>query len=85
MARPTSDFDRMLAYRDRHAGWIVFRSVYWAIYLLLIGTVLLIASGSGVQLATQTFLGIALFILAIMIIVYGAAEVLHHKLMRRYG
>ncbi len=87
MARGTSrnDFDRILEYRVRHSGWIIFRAIYWAIYLLLLGILLLYYSINNVSLSLQVFFGWAFTVLALMLIIYGAAEVLHHKLMRRYG
>ena len=78
-----SDFDRYLDYKARHGGWIIFRSVYWAIYLVVLGT-LLIVSGS-VPISGTIFFGVALELLAAMIIIYGAAEALHHKLMKKHG
>lgn len=78
-------FDRMLAYNARHTGWIIFRSVYWAIYLLLLGILLLYYSVNNVGISLQVFFGWAFTILAIMLIIFGAAETLHHKLMRKYG
>ena len=83
MARDS--FDRMLEYQARHAGWIIFRSVYWALYLLLLGVLLLFYSTQSIAISLQVFFGWSFTVLAIMIIIYGAAEVLHHKLMRRYG
>ena len=80
-----SDFDRYLDYKARHGGWIIFRSVYWAIYLVVLGA-LLIVNGSGSVLISGTiFFGVALELLAVMIIIYGAAEVLHHRLMKKHG
>jgi uncharacterized membrane protein YjfL (UPF0719 family) len=78
-------FDRMLGYQARHAGWIIFRSVYWALYLLLLGMLLLFYSIQNISISLQVFFGWAFSILAIMIIIYGAVEVLHHKLMKKYG
>ena len=82
---PHDSFDRMLAYNERHGGWIIFRSVYWAVYLLLLGVLLLYYSVNNISVSLQVFLGWAFTVLAIMLILYGAAETLHHKLMRRYG
>ncbi|MDE1873944.1 MAG: hypothetical protein KGI04_02385 [Candidatus Micrarchaeota archaeon] len=78
-------FDRMLAYQARHSGWIIFRSVYWAIYLLLLGIVLIFYSAASITISLQVFLGWAFTLAGIMIIIYGATETLHHKLMRKYG
>lgn len=78
-------FDRMINFMAKQSGWIVFRSVYWAIYLLLLGILLLFYSVQQVSVSLQTFFGWAFTILAVMIIIYGAVETLHHKLMRKYS
>jgi len=85
MPRKRDSFDRMLEYQTRHAGWIIFRSIFWAMYLLIIGGVLIFYSMADVSVSLQFFFGLALSMLAIMMIFYGAAETLHHKLMRKYA
>lgn len=75
----------MLNYRVRHAGWIVFRSVYWAMYLMMLGVLLLFYGFQQVSVSLQVFAGWALALFAVMIIIYGAVEMLHNKLMRKYG
>lgn len=81
----TDLFDRMLAYRVRYSGWVIFKSVYWAIYSLLLGFILLFYTAQNTSISLQTFLGLALTIFALMLILYGAVEVLHNKLMRTYA
>lgn len=78
-------FDRMLSYYARHSGWIIFRSIYWSIYLLFLGSTLLYYSTQNQSISIQTFFGFALSLLAIMFIVYGFTETLHHKLMKTYS
>jgi hypothetical protein len=80
-----NDFDRLLDYLAKSSGWIVFRSVYWALYLFLLGILLLYYSAKGISLSLQLFFGWAFTLLGLMIIFYGAAETLHHKLMRKYS
>jgi hypothetical protein len=80
-----STFDRLMDYEVRHAGWIIFRSIYWSIYLLVLGVFLLYYASHNVTVSLEVFGGIALSILAVMIILYGFAEVLHHKLMKKYA
>ncbi len=82
---PGDSFDRMLDFNVKHSGWIIFKAVYWAMYLLVLGVVLLFDSVHNVTIPLETFAGLALSILAMMVIVFGFSEVLHHKLMRRYG
>ena len=77
-------FDKMMDFQAKHGAWIVFRSIYWAIYLLLLGSILLYYSFRNIDISLQIFLGYAFSILSIMIIMYGAAETLHYKLMRKY-
>jgi len=80
-----SDFDRYLDYKARHSGWIAFRSVFWAIYLLVIGVLLIVNGRLSFPISWATFFGVALVLLAVMIVIYGVAELLHHKLMRKHG
>ncbi len=75
--------ERQLHYNERHAGWRIFRSVYWSIYLLIVGFFLL--SYSSLGLSPQVFFGMDLILLAVMVIVFGLVQALHHKLMKRYG
>jgi hypothetical protein len=82
---PSDPFERMLEYRMKHSAWIIFRSIYWAIYLLLIGGMLLYYTSINVVVSMQTFFGFAFATLAFMIIIYGIAEILHHKLMKKYA
>ncbi|MGC8628738.1 MAG: hypothetical protein ACP5T4_00810 [Candidatus Micrarchaeia archaeon] len=80
-----SDFDRYLNYKAMHSGWITFRAIYWAIYLLLLGSLLIVNGETNLPIEWPVFYGIALVLLAIMVIIYGAAETLHHKMMRRHA
>jgi len=77
-------FDKMMDFQAKHGAWIVFRSIYWAIYLLLLGALLLYYTARNITVSLQFFMGYAFSILAIMVILYGAAETLHYKLMRKY-
>lgn len=81
---PKDAFDKMMEFQAKHGAWIVFRSVYWAIYLLLLGGLLLYYTAQNIQVSLQFFMGYSFSILAMMIILYGAAETLHYKLMRKY-
>ena len=80
-----SDFDRYLNYKAMHSGWITFRAIYWAIYLLVIGSVLIVYGKTSSPISWPLFSGTAIVLLAVMIIIYGAAESLHHKLMKRHA
>jgi hypothetical protein len=75
--------DRMLYYNEKHSGWVIFKSVYWAMYLLLVGGFLIFYTSANIP--PQTIAGISVVILAIMIIIYGFAQALHYKFMKRYG
>jgi len=82
---PDDSFDRMLDFNVKHSGWIIFKAVYWAMYLLVLGVVLLYSSAHNVTISLEVFGGLALSIMAMMVIIFGFSEILHHKLMRRYG
>ncbi len=80
---PKLVMERYLQYRENHKGWHIFRTLYWSIYFLVIGT-LLVYYNSIFSSATA-FLGTASLILAVMLILYGLTEALHHQLMRKYN
>ena len=41
------DWDRRLHFTEKHSGWQVFKFLYWGIYLLVIGAILIIAGYTG--------------------------------------
>ncbi|MCL4365231.1 MAG: hypothetical protein M1569_02235 [Candidatus Marsarchaeota archaeon] len=80
---PQMIMDRMLHYKERHHAWYVFRSLYWSIYLIVVGLLLVYYVQLGLTL--NLFFGTAFLIFAVMLILYGLMEALHHKFMRKYG
>ena len=80
---PKLVMQRYLQYRESHKGWHIFRTLYWSIYFIVMG-VLLVYYNSIFSSAT-TFLGAASLVLAVMLILYGLTEALHHQLMRKYN
>lgn len=80
---PKLVMERYLQYRESHKGWHIFRTLYWSIYFIVIG-VLLVYYGSIFTSATL-FLGTAFIVFAVMLILYGLTEALHHQLMRKYN
>jgi hypothetical protein len=78
---PTLQYERMLHYKEKHSGWIIYKSVFWGIYAFALGVLLL----SQVVTTVEGFLGWALMIGAIFVIVNGFAESLHLKLMKYHG
>lgn len=74
---------RMLHYREKHAGWYIFKAVYWAIYVFIVGLFFMVQSVQGYPVAF-TF-GSALVLLAVMMVVYGFVNALHNKLMKKYA
>ncbi|MDE1824241.1 MAG: hypothetical protein KGI00_01490 [Candidatus Micrarchaeota archaeon] len=80
---PSLIMQRVLHYRERHHGWHIFKRMYWALYLVVISLFLLYYY--SIQFTLNTFLGVSMLLFAVMLIIYGLAEALHHKLMKRYG
>lgn len=74
---------RMLHYRERHSGWYIFRSVYWAVYVFVIGYLFIAESVQNLPVGFMA--GSALVILSVAIVLYGFASALHLKLMKKYG
>ncbi|MCL4373875.1 MAG: hypothetical protein M1360_03275 [Candidatus Marsarchaeota archaeon] len=77
---PSIQYTRMLHYREKHSGWEIFKSIYWGIYILLLGLFVLSSS-----ITVASFLGFALITFALFFIVYGFSVSLHLKLMKRYA
>lgn len=80
---PRLYMERMLKYRERHQGWHIFRTLYWSIYFIVTGFLLLYYTGIGFTI--PLFLGSVFILFAVMLILYGLTEALHHKLMQKYG
>lgn len=74
---------RTLHYQEKHGAWAIFATIYWSIYLLLLS--LLLVYYTSIGFSVSSFLGTILFILAIMIIIFGFVESLHYKLMKKIG
>lgn len=74
---------RMLHYRERHSVWHIFKSVYWAIFIFLVGSIFMAQSFQGFPVVFT--LGLSLVILSVFVLVYGFATALHTKLMKKYG
>ncbi|MGC8710738.1 MAG: hypothetical protein ACP5RF_04005 [Candidatus Micrarchaeia archaeon] len=75
--------NRMLHYNERHSGWQIFTSIYWSIFILFVGALLIYYNSLGLNL--NLFFGLILFLLGLMVIVFGFTTSLHLKLMKRYG
>ncbi len=75
--------NRNLHYQERQSGWKIFTSIYWSIYLLFVGGLLIFYNALG--LTITYFFGIAMFLFSLMLIIYGFTTSLHFKLMKRYG
>lgn len=80
---PKMVMERYLHYKERHHGWHVFRSLYWAIYLIIVSLLLLYYN--TLYLTLNIFFGTVILLFAVMLILYGLAEALHHRLMKSYG
>jgi hypothetical protein len=74
---------RMLHYQERHAAWYIFKAIYWAIYLFVVGLLFMVQSIEYYPVAF-TF-GTALVVLAVMVAIYGMVNALHNKLMKKYA
>lgn len=78
---PSMQYERMLHYKEKHSGWIIFNALYWGIYVFAIGILLL----SGVVNTLSGFFGWVLVLGAIFFIVHGFTNALHLKLMKHHG
>ncbi len=78
---PEMQYTRMLHYKEKHSGWMIFNSVYWGVFVFVIGMLLL----ANLTVTLSLFLGWAFVIFAIFFIVYGFAGSLHLKLMKTHA
>ncbi len=78
---PSLQYERLLHYKEKHSGWIIFNSLYWGIFLFFIGSLLL----AGVISTIYGFFGWLLVLGAIFVIVHGFATGLHLKLLKHHG
>lgn len=83
MIDPSMFMERMLHYREMHSGWNIFRFIYWSIYLIVIAIMLIYYTELG--LTPNLFLGAAIMMLAVMLILFGLTEALHNKFLKKYG
>ena len=81
---PTLQMQRRLNYREKESGWEVYRAVYWGIYVFILGVLLLTAYPRSIPSAAG-FMGWALVLLAMFVIVYGFVLSLHLKLMKKHA
>lgn len=80
---PDMMYARKLHHDEKHSGWHIFKAVFWAIYLFVMGVILYTTVPSVIGI-TQ-FFGWALIIIAIFLVVFGFSKSLHLKLMKRYA
>jgi len=62
---------------------MVFRYLYWGIYVFVVGCMLVLASNAPFNAALLA--GWVAVLLAIFLVIYGFVISLHHKLMKRHG
>ncbi len=82
---PKLIMERMLHYRERHHGWHIFRTIYWSIYFIVLSALLIYYNQIGFSTQPTLFFGVAFLIFAIMLILYGLTEALHHKFLKKFG
>ena len=75
--------ERMLHYKERQHAWHVFRKLYWGIYAFIVGVILVYYG--ALNLTLNLFFGIVVLLFAVMFIISGLVESLHHKFMKKYG
>ncbi len=84
---PTLQYERRLKFNEKHAGWEVFKMVFWGTYILIMGLILLVFN--SVQptpiISFYAFFGWGLTLFAVYFMLYGLSISLHLKLMRKYA
>lgn len=84
---PSLEYQRKLHYMEKHSGWHIFKSIYWGMYVFLLGVLLLTNYGAagGFMASPQAFFGWTLVLFAIFYIVFGFTTSLHLKLMKKHA
>jgi hypothetical protein len=79
---PKEEYARHLHYMEKHSGWQMFKSLYWAVFIFISGAILIYTNGI---IDLGVYFGIMLMLFAIFIMVYGFAKALHYKFIKKYG
>lgn len=79
----SADWDRKLKYMEKQSGWEVFKSIYWGIYIFIVGFMALLMN-AGV-LTFSGIIGWAITILSVFVIIYGFVLSLHLKFLKKHG
>ena len=84
---PSMQYERRLRYMEKHAGWEIFKMVFWGVYVFIMGLILLVYNKSPPtpNISIYGFFGWGLTLFAIFLIIYGFSISLHLKLMRKYA
>ena len=75
-------YKRMLAYKEKHFAWEIFKGVYWAVYIFAVGLLFLFSANTPFNM--PTFIGYTLVLLSIFYGIFGLVTALHLKFMRRF-
>lgn len=85
MIDTSMDWERRLSYKEKHAGWEIFKYLYWGIYVFVVGCMLVIASQASGVINMVALSGWAVVMFAIFLVIYGFVLSLHYKLMKKHG
>jgi hypothetical protein len=77
------DWDRKLKYMEKQSGRAVFRSIYWGIYVFMVGFMVLLLNAG--LIGVTALVGWAVTVLSIFVIVYGFVISLHLKFAKKHG
>ena len=80
---PTLQFQKSLHYKEKESGFEVYKAVYWGIYVFVLGVLLLTLVPH--VLTFIGFVGWALVLGAMFVMVYGFVLALHLKLMKKHA
>jgi hypothetical protein len=77
------DWDRKLKYMEKQSGLAVFRSIYWGIYVFMIGFMVLLLNAG--LISVTALVGWAVTVLSMFVIIYGFVMSLHFKFAKKHG
>lgn len=79
---PSLQYQRQLHYMEKHSGLIIFKYMYWGMFLFILGLTWLTI---GNVLGIANYLSLEVVVFAVFFMIYGLVTSLHLKLMKRYA
>jgi hypothetical protein len=73
-------YEHKLDYMVKNSGWEIFKSIYWSVFVFIMGAILF--SFVPNPFPETQFAGLAVMVFAMFYLVYGFAVSMHFRMMR---